>query len=198
MHEKQERMQHKMREILQEGYLCLKIDAYTLREQLEQGHCRISCELWRGDQREVIEGEGVGMVDALFDALSVWLAEDYPSLKSLSFSQFSVQGLLSHVERSQSHKAEAVATIGIVNSDDREFIFTARSPSISHAAVLATVAGVEYFVNSERTFLKLHEILDHYRRENRAELVQKYTSLLSEFVENTSYSEVVERLKKQL
>jgi hypothetical protein len=63
--------------------------------------------------------------------------------------------------------------------------------------VLATVAGVEYFVNSERTFVRLQEILEHYRKEGRAELVQKYTSLMSEVVENTSYSEVVERIRRQ-
>lgn len=197
MNEKQQRMQQKMREILQDDYLGLKVEAYTMREELEAGTCKIACELRRGKDKIVAEGEGVGMIDALFAAMKTWLAEDYPSLKSIDFSQFNVRGLLSNDERHMNTKAQAEATVGITNSSGREFIFTAQAPSISHAGVLATVAGVEYFVNSERTFVRLQEILEHYRKEGRAELVQKYTSLMSEVVENTSYSEVVERIRRQ-
>jgi hypothetical protein len=196
MSEKQERMQQKMREILQDDYLTLKIEAYTMREELEAGTCRISCELRRGKDRIVAEGEGVGMVDALFGAMRTWLAEDYPSLKSIEFSQFTIRGLLSSDDRKLNTKAQAEATVGITNSSGREFIFTATAPSMSHAGVRATVAGIEYFVNSERTFVRLHEILEHYRKENRADLVQKYMGLMSEVVENTSYSEVVERIRR--
>ncbi len=43
--------------------------------------------------------------------------------------------------------------------------------------------------------MRLHEILEHYRSEGRTDLVDKYTELMSRVVENTSYSEVVERIK---
>jgi hypothetical protein len=38
----------------------------------------------------------------------------------------------------------------------------------------------------------------HYESEGRTDLVSKYTDLMSMMVANTSYSEVIERLKKEL
>ena len=49
-----------------------------------------------------------------------------------------------------------------------------------------------------RKFNRLHEILQHYRSEGRTDLVDKYTELMSRVVGNTSYSEVVERIKKSM
>ena len=100
--------------------------------------------------------------------------------------------------RDNTTHAEAEATVGILNSEDREFIFKARDASVSRAGLQATVRAAEYFINSARTFVRLHDILNHYRNEGRSELVQKYTTLMSEVVENTSYSEVVERVRKQM
>ena len=54
---------------------------------------------------------------------------------------------------------------------------------------------VEYFVNTERTYIRLFRALEHYRKEGRSDLIDKYTSLLSVVVRNTSYEEVSERIK---
>ena len=199
MNEKQEQMIATMQEVLQEDYLHMSVKTYTVTEDLEEGTCRISCELRHQDngERMVVEGEGVGTIDALFNAIKTQLAEEYPSLRSIRFSQFTIQGLMEGTEGLGAQtSAQAEATVGITNSQGREFIFKATAPSISHAGIQATVHGAEYFVNSERTFVKLHEILEHYREENRTDLVQKYTSLMSQVVQNTSYSEVVERIRQ--
>lgn len=200
MEDKQQRMTQKMREILQEGYLHLRVKGYTVSEELDARTCRIACELSApGDEeRMTVEGEGVGMIDALFSALKTRLATDYPSLHTIKFSQFGIRGLMEGGVQGAGTTAQAEATVGIMNSEGREFIFTARAASMSQAGIQATIQATEYFVNSERTFVKLHEILEHYRRERREELVQKYTSLMMEVVENTSYSEVVERLRNQI
>lgn len=199
MNPKQEETMSIMREILQEGYLNLRVQDYTVREDLVAGTCRLSCSL-RGedDALLIVEGEGVGTIDALFNALRTALADDYPSLRSIEFSQFEIRGLMSSDQGQSSSRAQAEATVGIRNSAGREFVFKATEPSISHAGIEATLKAAEYFVNSERTFVRLHGIVDHYRAENRSELVQKYTALMAQMVENTSYSEVVERLRTDL
>ena len=115
--------------------------------------------------------------------------------------QFEIKGLMEGGDqdgKGPGTSAQAEATVGIFNSEGREFIFKATAPSISHAGIQATILATEYFVNSEKTFLKIHDILQHYRKENRTDLVQKYTALMSEVVENTSYSEVVERVRSQM
>ena len=195
----QEKMRSLMEEILQEDYVHLDVEAYRIEERFDEEKCRIVCQMTTVDAETVeVTGTGVGTIDALFAALRSHLAEDYPSLKSIKFSQFSIQGLMSSDNGEASTKAEAKATVGIVNSEGREFVFEAKVPSVSRAGVQATVRAAEYFVNSERTYVKLHEILEHYRNEGRTDLVEKYTDLMSQVVQNTSYSEVVEQIRESM
>lgn len=200
MSAKQDAMIARMRELLQERYLALRMESYAVQEDFARGGCRISCVMHdQDDTRLIVEGAGVGMIDALFSAIQSRFAQEHPSLRSIQFSQFAIQGLLSAEDGADgTTRAQAEATVGILNSEGREFIFKCRAPSISHAGVLATLAGAEYFINSERAFVRLHEIIEHYRSENRAELVQKYTAIVAEVVENTSYSAVVEEIRARM
>ncbi len=202
MSEKQERMLNKMQEVLQEDFLKLSIKSYTLKEDLETGTSRISCALkthGHDDETMVVEGEGVGTIDAVFNALKTKLADEYPSLRSIKFFQFAIEGLFEDLDVDDARSAaHAKATVGILNSEGREFVFTAKAPSTSQAGISATLQAAEYFINSERTFVKLYDILDHYRSKGRTDLVQKYTTLMTEVVENTSYSEVVEKIRSQM
>ncbi len=193
----QKKMRSLMEEILQDDYMELEVETYRLEESFVEGQCRIHCQMKALNDEGPVEvsAQGVGTIDALFAALKAYLAEDYPSLRSIEFSQFGIQGLISNEDGVASAKSEAEATVGIINSEGREFVFEARVPSVSQAGILATVEAVEYFVNSERTYVRLHEILEHYRSEGRTDLVEKYTDLMSQVVQNTSYSEVVEQIR---
>lgn len=194
-------MIQRMKEILQEDYLHWDVDSYRLHEDLNDGVCTISCEVTtqQGDHFTV-QGEGVGIIDALFNALRDRLADDYPSLKSIRFSKFNIRGLLSSddSEHPMTSQAEAEATVGIVNSEGKDFEFQSTAPSVSRAGVQATIQAAEYFVNSERTYVRLHEIIEHYREEGRTDLVEKYTEMMSDVVKNTSYSEVLEQIKNSM
>lgn len=200
MDPKQDAMVSKMKEILQEGYLQLHVSAYTVNELLDEGRCTLNCVLHDQDQQPMhVEGEGVGTIDALFNGLKTMLAGQYPSLNSISFSQFSIRGLMSAEDHfANTTRAQAEATVGIRNSEGREFIFKSTARSVSQAGIMAVVQATEYFVNSERTFVRLHEIVQHYKQQNRHELVQKYTGLMAEVVSNTSYSEVVENIRAKM
>jgi hypothetical protein len=199
MYEKQKKMVGLMKEILQEDYMGLRVVSYTLTENLDENICRIQCELHDGEDAIMVEGEGVGTIDALFDGLKSRLAGDYPSLESIRFAEFDIEGLISSEDGPETAtEAEAKATVNIRNSEDKDFEFNARAPSVSRAGIQATVSAAEYFVNSERTYVRLHEILEHYRSEGRTDLVEKYTDLMSQVVENTSYSEVVERIRESM
>jgi hypothetical protein len=198
MDPKQEKMIALMREILQDDYIELAVERYTHEEDLESGASQITCKL-QGINGEptTIEGKGVGLIDALFNGLRDRLASDYPSLTSISFSQFDIEGLISS-ELESSSESMAQATVGIRNSEGQEFIFKSTAPSVSRAGIEASLLAAAYFVNSEKTYVRLHEILEHYRSDGRMDLVEKYTELMSRVVENTSYSEVVERIRSQM
>lgn len=195
----QDKMRGLMKEILQDDYLQLDVVKYSLQETFAEQKCRIDCQMKNVDGAPMeVTGEGVGTIDALFSGLRSYLAEDYPSLKTIDFSQFSIQGLISADEDYDSSKAQAEATVGIINSEGKEFVFQAQATSVSRAGIQATVSAAEYFVNSERTYVRLHEILEHYRHEGRTDLVEKYTDLMSQVVQNTSYSEVVAQIQDEL
>lgn len=195
MNEKQKSMIGLMKEILQEDYVAFSVKNYSISEQLNNASlCRLNACLINADGSDfVVEGEGVGSIDALFNGLIKRLADEYPSVRSISFSQFEIKALLT---TDKSSKAEAEAVVGALNSEGKEFIFCSTAPSISRAGIEAVVQVAEYFVNSEKTFLKLKSILQHYRETGRTDLVEKYTDLMSRVVENTSYSGISE-LKKQ-
>ena len=199
MDTRQENMIALMREILQEDYLHMAVKSYRVAESLDEEMCRVSCHLIQDDGRDIsVEGEGVGTIDAFFNGLRDRLADSYPSLKSITFSQFNIRGLISADDGIGSSEAEAEATVGIRNSEGEEFVFQATAPSVSRAGLQATVEAATYFVNSEKTFVRLHEILQHYRDEGRTDLVEKYIDLMTRVVSNTSYSEVVEKIKKSM
>lgn len=201
MEHEQDKMIALMREILQDDYLQLSVKVYSLTESLDEAEpmCRLTCTLVNQDGSEMtVESRGVGVIDALFNGLRDRLADDYPSLKSIRFSQFNIRGLISVDDGPAATKSEAEATVGILNSESVEFIFKSTAPSVSRAGIQATVDATEYFVNSEKTFVRLHEILEHYKSEGRTDLVEKYTELMTRVVRNTSYSEVVENIKDSM
>lgn len=201
MSDKQNKMIALMREILQDDYSELSVRHYTLDESFDEEAptCRLTCLLRSENGTEItVESDGVGVIDALFNGIRDRLADDYPSLKSITFSQFNIRGLITIGNRVPTTAAEAEATVGILNSEGVEFIFKSTAPSTSRAGMEATLKAAEYFVNSERTFVRLHEILQHYRAEGRMDLVDKYTELMTRVVGNTSYSAVVERIKDSM
>jgi hypothetical protein len=187
-----------MREALGDEFLTLSVTDYELRESFVEPHCTITCNVVEtpGDRRFAIEGNGVGMLDAFFAGVCGRYQPEHPSLETIRFSSFKVRGLMGDAKADRATDAGAEATVGVTNSAGTEFHFSALSPSVSHSSIEAVLAAVEYFVNSERAYVRLHKALGHHQTTGRAELVARYTELLAQMVRNTSYSSAVERLKR--
>ncbi len=193
----QEEMLERMRDILGEDFMVLKAVAYHLEEDFDTGQAHIRCKLINiSNDNEVmnVEGSGSGLVDACFHGLLARFAEHHPSLRSISFKDFEVKGLMSTGNEDKAN-AEAQVELTVLSSEQIEFPFQAQSRSIGRASVDTTVKAVSYFVNSERAFIRIYNHLQHYRKANRPELVTKYQLLLGQMVQNTSYTEVIEQIK---
>ena len=187
-----------MRQVLGEEFLTLRVTEYSLTENFDDDHCVVTAQVVEnpGERRFTIEGRGVGMLDSFFGALCERYQGEHPSLETIKFSSFSVRGLMGESRRDHATDAKAEAVVGITNSAGTEFHFGAVSPSVSHSSIEAALEAVEYFVNSERAYVRIYKALQHYKQSGRPELIGKYTQLLAEMVQNTSYSHAVERLKK--
>lgn len=188
-----------MREVLGDDFRTFEVHRYEIREDFDDDHCTIRCEAVEnpGERAFEVHARGVGMLDAFFSALRERYQGEFPSLESIRFSSFSVRGLMGDANAEQATDAKAEATVGVTNSKNTEFHFSALSPSVSHSSIEAVLAAVEYFVNSEQAYVRIYKALQHHKTSGRPEMVGKYTELLSEMVRNTSYSSAVERLQEQ-
>ena len=200
MREEQDRIQKLVRDVLGPEYLALRVDTVRFEEDLGDIASRIHAEL-RNEltgEKTAIDGRGVGLVDAFFQALVGRLASEYPSLKTIEFSKFQIDGRIETKRQTQGADAMGEVTLVVRNSDRREFVFTDASRSITASAIRAVLQAVEYFVNSERAFIAVYGRLEDARSRNRDDLVQTYTGQLVELVKNTSYSEAIEGIKKKI
>jgi hypothetical protein len=188
-----------MGEVLGDEFVTLSVSEYELKENFDDDSCVINCQVIEnpGDRRFSIEAQGVGMIDAFFQGLCSRYEAEHPSLETIKFTSFSVRGLMKDANGNHASDAKAEAIVGVTNSQGDEFHFPAVSPSVSHSSLEAVLAAVEYFLNSERAYVRIYKALEHHRRTGRPEMVAKYTELLGDMVRNTSYSRAVERLKGQ-
>jgi hypothetical protein len=189
-----------MREVLGDQYTHLHVSRVAIEEDLERKSTSLSCQVTEESTGTTftLVGKGVGMIDAFFKGMVDHYAAEYPSLKTISFSSFTVQA---HLDTKQAHAgsdSEGEVTLQIANSEGQLFRFTHISRSVSAAAVIVTLLGLEYFINSERAFVACHHALKDARARNRADLVQRYTNTMATLVQNTSYSEVIDRIRSEL
>src|SRR5437588_12482188 len=103
MRDDQDRIQKLVRDALGPEYLALRVDRVTFEEDLTDSAGRIHAELRNelSGEKTAIDGRGVGLVDAFFQALVGRLAAEYPSLRTIEFSKFSVDGRIETKRQTQ-------------------------------------------------------------------------------------------------
>jgi hypothetical protein len=149
-----------------------------------------------------VEGEGAGLVHAIYAAVLSRYGREYQSLHSIQVVEYAV---IADVAGGGSRKSvdavgEAIGkvTIEALNSEGHRFTFGDSSRSVTASTARAVLAMVQYFLNAERAFITL----DHARRDalerGREDLVSRYTAEMAEVVESTSYAEVIESIRKRM
>jgi hypothetical protein len=189
-----------IRKVLGDDYLSLRVANYRLEENVvEGGPCRVSVRLQNDENGEALtlEGEGVGPVDAMYHAFMANFAREFQSLTTIKFTGFSVRAEMESSQTEKGADAVAVVDLTVTNSEGRTFEFENKGRSLTAAALDATIEAAEYFVNSERAFISVYRALCDARERRRADLVQSFTTQLSELVKTTSYSQVIERIKQE-
>ena len=144
-----------------------------------------------------LTGEGVGFIDASFEALVSYFEGEYPSLRSIRFASFEVRGEL---EDTTHAGADALcrARLIIENSERAPFEFEASQPSMASVSLDVVVHALEHFINAERAFIRIYRALEDAKARGRHDLIESYTSQLSELVKTTSYTESIAQLRSQM
>ncbi len=187
-----------IQEVLQGDYLILEVDRYSLSEDVAAGTgCEASFTLTNRTDPSItqtLSGRGVGFVDAIYNGLIEYYAPEFPSLKTISFTGFSVTGQMETSE-SAGADAEAVVALKVENSESRTFEFQRAGRSLVAAGINVVVEALEYFINSERAYITAYRALSDARDRSRPDLIQRYMGQLAELVNTTSYSEVIARIQ---
>ena len=144
-----------------------------------------------------LRGEGVGFIDASFEALVTYFEGEYPSLRSIRFASFEVKGELDDASRAGAD-ALCSARLIIENSERAPFEFEASQPSMASVSLDVVVQALEHFINAERAFIRIYRALDDAKGRGRHDLIESYTSQLSELVKTTSYTESIAQLRSQV
>ena len=184
-------------QVLDGTELELKVDTLKLEEDLETGKASVRCEVHHAQtgEKKIITGTGVGIVDAFFSGLVALYREDFPSLNTIRFSDFSAKADLDTGRHDSRTDSAATVALVVTNASGRDFRFEDTSTSITRSSINVVLAAVEFFINSERAFKAVYRALQHAKEHNRADSVALYTSQLATLVEATSYSEVIEQLR---
>jgi len=186
-----------IREVLEDEFTMIDIASVTVTEDFNEGLTSIECvttssaDVDGSASNSTFSGKGVGLIDALFNAFFDQYADQYPSLSTIQFSQFSITANLDTKKGYSGSDAQITVSVDVKNSKDKQFSFTSTSRSTLQSAIQSIVQTIEYFINSEKAFISMYKALEDAKSRNRPDLIQRYTSMMSELVKNASYSELL-------
>jgi hypothetical protein len=185
-----------IRRVLGTNFLQLALAKLKIEEDGDGASVKVA--LTEGDQIVEVEGRGVGVVDALYNAMLERYAREYQSLKTIELAGFVVSADMESKKVQAGVDAVGRVTLDVTNSEGRHFTFSDASRSVVTSTARAVIAAVQYFVNAERAFLTLHNARRDALSRGREDLVARYTAEMAQVVEATSYAEVIANIRKQM
>lgn len=186
-----------IRRVLGTNYLQLSIVKLVVEDDPTDGS-KVKAHITEGSEPVDVEGKGVGVVDAFWNALLARYAREYQSLKTIQLAGFKVDADIQTKKASAGVDAVGKVTLDVTNSEGRHFTFTDASRSVTTSTARSVMACVQYFINAERAFLTLYNARRDALARGREDLVSRYTAEMAEVVEATSYADVIANIRKEL
>jgi hypothetical protein len=187
-----------IRRILGANHLDLSLHRLVVDEAPSDGTTVKLTLAENGATPVLLEGRGVGVVDAIHASLLGRYAADYQSLRTVHLIGFAVAPQLDTKSSDSGVDAVGTVTLDVENSEGKAFTFTDTSRSVTTSIARAVIATVQYFVNAERAFMTLHHARKDALERGRDDLVARYTAEMAEVVECTSYAEVIDAARRDL
>lgn len=178
-----------IRKVLSDKYVEINIDRLSIEEYIGEGNTVTLFRLLPGIE---IKSAGVGVVDSLFNGLKDHFRKDFPSIEALYLSKFFVKA------KTAGTKASVDVEIEITNGYNNIFSFKHSSPSLLGSCVMVSANVAEFFVNSEYACRELYKSLHDAKLRGRVDLITRFEAELVEVVKSTSYTEVIEKVRKEL
>lgn len=188
------------KEILGDSFVVINVNSLKFLENFETQSAHLDAKLVElckeKPKKKQIHGEGVGLVDACFDAMIKCYENDFCSLDTISIVDFS---LSSHVEHGSRRKSDALVTVllRIKNSDNHEYSFECTTSSISHSSMAVVQESIAFFINAELAYTRMYYALLDAKERGRQDLVNRFQNYMGILVHATSYEKLVARLENK-
>jgi hypothetical protein len=195
-----EQVNNLAKEILGDAFVVIQVVSLKFSENFETNQAQLDAKLVEISQgkpkKKQIHGEGVGLVDACFDAMLKSYDGDFCSLDTISIVDFSLN---SHVEHGSKRKSDAQVTVllRIKNSDNHEYAFECTTPSISHSSMAVVQESIAFFINAELAYTCMHHALRDAKDRGRHDLVARFQNHMGTLVHATSYEKLVAVLESR-
>lgn len=186
------------REILGENMMFIQVTGIKFSENFEESSAKLEAKLVEISEtkakKRIISGEGVGLVDACFDAMLKTYGDKFCSLDTVGIIDFSLSAHVSSLHARNSD-AKISARLRVKNSQNYEYSFACTTSSISHSSVAAVQEAMAFFINAELAYIRLYNALKDAKERRRHDLVERYQNQMATLVQATSYEKLVHRLK---
>lgn len=158
-------------------------------EDIREPITKTTCEYEENKIKKSVHFSGKSTIGGMFDKLVGVYCDDYPSLNTLEFVEYST--LPSFNPESKTNSDALVEVRVHISSDGKEAIpFRRFDHSVLRASIKCIFDCIQYYVNSEMCFKKLKFLIKEAQSRSRGDIAQKYISDISEIVKVTSYSDV--------
>lgn len=175
------------REILHENYHSFDVEKLELEE--DPTRVTVKVKLRRQPENDIVmvEGQGVGLVDAFFNGVMKAWEDEFQSLKTISLSDFSI-GSGFDGAKGRRFDALAVATLRVKNAHGVECAFERKTTSVTRSCLLVALDALTFFMNAERAYVQLQLAMKDANERRRSDLVARYRQQMSTLVLATSYA----------
>ena len=188
------------KEILGDGHLVIEVVSLKLTESFEEPLAKIDAKLVEISDNKPkklqIQGQGVGLLDACFDAMLKGYEHNYCSLSSISIEDFTLNAHLD-ANNERNSDAKVTALLRVKNSEAHEYCFQCTTTSISHSSVSAVQEAFAFFINAELAYVRLYKAWADAKERGRHDLIDRYRNQMALLVHATSYEKLVARLKNE-
>lgn len=176
-------------EILGNDYLKIYPNKLSVSEDPKEEKSKVSFSYSIGHKDKCYSflSEGSGVVDALFSGYVKNLSKEYKSLETIELLGFSIKIRDNTGVSSLGTDAQATVEVGVKNGYGQKVYFECVSRSILSGCSRVSSDIIEFFINSERAFIKLFKSVEDAQDRNRQDLIEKYKTQLSEVVRFTNY-----------
>ncbi len=165
----------------------LKLLSLNLYEERNQTDITLKMQ-YNSEERE-FSGNGVGLVDAGFNALVNHFGETYKSLDTIGLSDLYFQ--VDHsAGRELSLKSKTMMKIEFRNDMKDRTCFSENTTSMSFTGVSVLVKAFQFYINCELLFKRLKFLIQEAESRSRPNVAAKYKYDLSKVVEVTNYQTI--------